>query len=64
MIMTCPKCQGNGKGWVDYGDSNSVGYHATICNSCGGLGYVTDNPLYDKYELIIPPTPVSSAGST
>lgn len=43
MTMTCPKCGGKGKIWVEYGGDSSAAPYETTCNSCGGLGYVTDN---------------------
>ena len=45
MIMTCPKCKGSGKEWIDTtrgGMSTSIAPYSTACSSCWGLGYVTD----------------------
>ena len=51
MIMTCPKCGGSGKGWIDYGRESSAVPHETICNSCGGLGYITDSPPVQPLQV-------------
>ena len=49
MIMTCPKCKGSGKEWID----TTFAPYSTACHSCCGLGYVTDQPSQPETKIII-----------
>lgn len=53
MIMVCPKCSGCGKVTVDPGPSTSVAPYITTCNSCWGVGYVTDNVTLPEVKIRI-----------
>lgn len=41
-IMICPRCNGCGEIWIDYGTESTAATHKSTCPSCGGKGYVTD----------------------
>ena len=43
-MMKCPKCNGTGKGRTE--DQGTMKGYCTVCDSCCGRGWVSDEPTY------------------